>query len=125
MKNIAVIEDNPHHRLSLRVMLEPSYRVTLYDDVFSALAGMAASRPDLVLLDVSLPETNGAEVLRRIQADPGLRGLPVIALAAPAMSGERERYLALGFGDFLIKPIHDESLLLGAIERLLARADTC
>jgi len=71
------------------------------------------------LLDVSLPEMDGTEVLRRIRADAGLRDLPVIALTAHAMSGDREKYLAAGFDEYVTKPIVDETLLLDAIKRLL------
>jgi CheY-like chemotaxis protein len=121
MKHIAVIEDNPDNRLLVRVILEPTYAVTEYETGFLALDGLRQQRPDLVLLDVSLPEMDGTEVLRRIRADPTLRGLPVIALTAHAMAGDRERLLAAGFDDYVAKPIVDESLLLGAIERLLSR----
>lgn len=121
MKQIAVVEDNPDNRLLVRVILEPLYGVTEYDDGFAALAGLQTSRPDLVLLDVSLPQMDGAEVLRRIRGDAVLRELPVIALTAHAMSGDREKFLADGFDDYVAKPIVDERILLAAIERLLLR----
>jgi CheY-like chemotaxis protein len=63
---------------------------------------------------------DGAEVLRRIRADGVLQDLPVIALTAHAMSGDREKLLAKGFDDYVAKPIIDEALLLGSIEKLLA-----
>lgn len=122
MKQIAVVEDNPDNRLLVRVILEPLYGVTEYEDGFAALAGLRQERPDLVVLDVSLPELDGTEVLRRLRADAGLRDLPVIALTAHAMSGDREKFLAEGFDDYVTKPIVDEALLLQAIERGLNRA---
>jgi two-component system sensor histidine kinase/response regulator len=94
--------------------------VVEYENGFDALAGLAQALPDLVLLDISLPEMDGTEVLRRIRADAKLRDLPVIALTAHAMSGDREKYLAAGFNDYVTKPIVDEALLLEAIQRLLA-----
>jgi CheY-like chemotaxis protein len=121
MKRIAVVEDNPDNRLLVQVILEPFYAVTEYDDGFAALEGLKAQKPDLVLLDVSLPGMDGAEVLQRIRADGALRGLPVIALTAHAMTGDREKYLAAGFDDYVTKPIVDEALLLGAIRQLLER----
>jgi len=123
MKNIAVVEDNPDNRLLVRVILESLYYVTEYEDGFSALAGLRQRRPDLVLLDVSLPEMDGTEVLRRIRADAGLRRLPVIALTAHAMAGDREKFLAQGFDDYVTKPIVDETLLLDAIQRALTRGE--
>jgi CheY-like chemotaxis protein len=120
MKRIAVIEDNPDNRLLVRVILEPEYEVTEYENGFAALEGLRSHRPDLVLLDVSLPEMDGGEVLRRIRADQRLSGLPVIALTAHAMTGDREKFLAEGFNDYVAKPIVDETLLLGAIRQMLS-----
>jgi CheY-like chemotaxis protein/HPt (histidine-containing phosphotransfer) domain-containing protein len=119
MKKIAVVEDNPDNRLLVRVILEPLYEVSEYEDGPAALEGLEREKPDLLLLDISLPEMDGTEVLRRIRAIPQLHDLPVIALTAHAMSGEREKYLGLGFDDYLTKPIVDESLLLEAIRRQL------
>ena len=105
MKQIAVIEDNPDNRLLVRVILEPQYDVTEYETGFAGLEGLRARRPDLVLLDISLPEMDGSEVLRRIRADGALKDLPVIALTAHAMSGDREKCLAAGCDDYLTKPV--------------------
>jgi len=121
MKKIVVIEDNPDNRLLVRVMLEPLYEVVEYETGFAALEGLPKELPDVVLLDISLPEMDGGEVLRRLRADPTLRHLPVIALTAHAMAGDREKYLAAGFDDYVTKPIVDERVLLGAIDRLLSR----
>jgi two-component system, cell cycle response regulator DivK len=73
----------------------------------------------LVLLDISLPGMDGTEVLARIREDHSLRALPVIALTAHAMAGDRERYLGMGFDSYVTKPIVDEQILLGEIRRLL------
>ncbi|HOW67089.1 MAG TPA: response regulator [Candidatus Paceibacterota bacterium] len=120
MKTIAVIEDNPDNRLLVRVILESLYEIIEYEDGFEALTGLQKQRADLVLLDISLPEMDGTEVLQRIRADASLRHLPVIALTAHAMAGDREKYLAQGFNDYVTKPIVDENLLLEAIRRTLA-----
>jgi CheY-like chemotaxis protein len=119
MKKIALVEDNPDNRLLVRVILESLYEVTEYETGFAALQGLQKEKPELLLLDVSLPEMDGTEVLRRIRADASLRDLPVIALTAHAMSGDREKYLAAGFDEYVTKPIVDETLLLDAIKRLL------
>jgi CheY-like chemotaxis protein len=119
MKKIALVEDNPDNCLLVRAILESLYEVTEYETGFAALEGLQKEKPALVLLDVSLPEMDGTEVLRRIRADAGLRDLPVIALTAHAMAGDREKYLAAGFDEYVTKPIVDETLLLDAIKKLL------
>ncbi len=118
---LAVVEDNPDNRLLLSALLEDSYELDEYIDGPAALAGIPTRPPALVLLDISLPGMEGPEVLRRLRADPALAPIPVIALTAHAMSGDRERYLALGFNGYITKPIVDESLLFGAIRELLER----
>lgn len=124
MKKITLVEDNPDNRLLVRVILESRYEVTEYETGFAALEGLHNEKPALVLLDVSLPEMDGTEVLRRIRTDAGLRDLPVIALTAHAMSGDREKYLAAGFDEYVTKPIVDETLLLDAIKKLLPGEQT-
>lgn len=119
MKKIAVVEDNPDNRLLVQVILEPFYEIVEYETGMAALAGLPGDHPDLVLLDISLPEMDGSEVLRRMRADEQLRTLPVIALTAHAMSGDRDKYLAAGFNDYVTKPIVDEKILLEAIKKLL------
>jgi CheY-like chemotaxis protein len=119
MKTIAVVEDNADNRLLVSAMLEGLYAITEYENGADALRGMASQPPDVVLLDISLPEMDGPEVLRRIRADAALRHLPVIALTAHAMAGDRERYLKLGFDHYVPKPIVNEEDLLGAIRRCL------
>ena len=120
MTTIAIVEDNADNRLLLQAVLHGLYELVEYENGIDALAGLAASLPDLVLLDISLPGMDGNEILARIRADDVLRKLPVIALTAHAMSGDREKYLAAGFNDYITKPIVDETILLTAIERWLA-----
>ena len=121
MNHVAVIEDNPDNRLLVRVILESIYRVTEYENGSSALAGLLEEKPDLVLLDVSLPEMDGTEVLKQIRGHPRLLDLPVVALTAHAMAGDREKFLAMGFDEYVTKPIVDETLLLDSISRLLSK----
>ena len=81
---------------------------------------MAASeRPDLILMDLNLPEIDGWEATRRLKADPATRDIPVIALSAHAMAGDREKALATGCDDFDIKPVEFDRLL-AKIEQALA-----
>ncbi len=120
MKKIAVVEDNPDNRLLVQAILEDEYQIQEYETGTEALAGIREERPDLVLLDISLPGMDGTEVLEILRRDDELVSLPVIALTAHAMAGDREKYIAAGFNDYISKPIVDEDLLLDAIARLLA-----
>ena len=119
MPTIAVVEDNADNRLLLQAILGDQYELVEYENGSDALTGLTSAQPDLVLLDISLPGMDGNEILKRIRQDSSLRSLPVVALTAHAMAGDRERFLAAGFDDYVTKPIVDESLLTGAIERLL------
>jgi len=119
---IAVVEDNADNRLLLHALLDGLYRIEEYENGTDALAGLRARRPDVVLLDISLPGMDGNEILTHIRADEVLRSLPVIALTAHAMAGDREKYLASGFDDYVTKPIVDETILIEAIERGLGKA---
>ncbi|MCX4246465.1 response regulator [Paraliomyxa miuraensis] len=119
MKRIALVEDNDDNRALISALLDDAYELYEYADGPSALEGMMTQRPDLVLLDISLPGMDGTEVLTRLRAHDDLRALPVVVLTAHAMRGDRERFLALGFDAYVSKPIIDEDELLQTIERLL------
>lgn len=119
MRHIAIVEDSADNRLLLHALLDERYRIDDYECGIRALAGLRSARPDLVLLDISLPEMDGVQVLGEIRADGALREMPVIALTAHAMMGDRERFLAAGFDAYLAKPIVDEDVLVDTIEALL------
>lgn len=119
MKKVAVVEDNPDNRLLVSVLLEDLYEIVEYERGDEAIAGVRTNRPDVVLLDISLPEMDGSEVLSRIRADDTLKSLKVIALTAHASSNDRDRFLAEGFDDYVTKPITDENILLNAIKRAI------
>ena len=118
---LAVVEDNADNRLLLQAILAERFDLVEFENGADALKAFAENKPDLVLLDISLPGMDGNEILQRIRADASLKGLPVIALTAHAMAGDRERFLAAGFDDYVTKPIIDERLLFQAIERLLPK----
>ena len=122
MKKIAVVEDNADNRLLVEVMLSAMYELAEYEDGAKALAGMLADPPDLALVDISLPGMDGTELLERMRAEPSLSGVPAIALTAHAMAGDRDKYLGLGFQEYITKPIVDEDVLIEGIERLLSAA---
>ena len=119
---IAVVEDNADNRVLVWAILEDDYDISEYENGMEVLDGLADDVPDLVLLDISLPGMDGTEVLQWVRSHERLKSLPVIALTAHAMSGDRERYLEMGFDEYVTKPIIDEDVLIGAIERLLARS---
>lgn len=116
---IAVVEDNPDNRLLVRALLEESYEIVEYETGSQTVDSLLDDPPDLVLLDISLPDMDGTGVLRWIRGQNELRDLPVVALTAHAMAGDRERFLAQGFNDYLPKPIVDERVFLECIARWL------
>jgi len=119
MRKVAVIDDNSDNRLIIRTILEDSYEVIEFSGGLEALEGFKRNLPDIVILDISLPEMDGTEILRRLRSDEQLKSLPVIALTAHAMVGDREKYLAAGFDDYVAKPILDMKVLFNTIQRWL------
>ena len=117
---IAVVEDNLDNRLLVQAILDEDYEISEYESGIEVVDGLADDIPDLVLLDISLPGMDGTEVLEWLRSQEALKSLPVIALTAHAMAGDREKYLDLGFDEYVTKPIVDEEVLVGAIQRLLA-----
>lgn len=122
MPKIAVVEDNPDNRLLVQALLEDKYEISEYETGVEAVEGLQEDAPDLILLDISLPEMDGPEVLAWIRQQPDLKDVPVIALTAHAMAGDREKFMKQGFNDYVTKPIVDEDVLLEAIERWLNRS---
>ncbi len=117
---VAVVEDNPDNRMLVQALLEDRFEISEYETGMEAVEGLPGNVPDLILLDISLPEMDGTEVLAWIRGQDRLKDLPVIALTAHAMAGDRDKYLAAGFNDYVTKPIVDEALLIEAIERCLS-----
>jgi two-component system cell cycle response regulator DivK len=119
MAKILLVEDNEMNRDMLsRRLQRRGYEVLTAVDGESGLALTRAETPALVLMDMSLPGIDGWEATRQLKADPATQGIPIIALTAHAMAGDRERALAAGCDDFDIKPI-DLDRLLGKIDALL------
>ena len=121
MRVVAVVEDNADNRLLLQAILDGLYEVDEYETAESALDVFQRTAPDVILLDISLPGMSGVELVQRLRADAALRHVPVIALTAHAMAGDRETYLAAGFDAYVTKPIVDEGVLLRTIDRLAPR----
>ena len=120
---VAVVEDNPDNRMLVQALLEDRYDISEYGTGVEAVEGLPDDIPDVILLDISLPEMDGTEVLAWLRQRDDLKGVPVIALTAHAMAGDREKYLSIGFNDYVTKPILDEDVLIDAIERCLSQTD--
>jgi CheY-like chemotaxis protein len=118
MKTILIVEDIELNRELLAQLLEDGHRLVFAEDGVTALERAAETRPDLILMDLSLPRMDGWEATRRLKADPTLAHIPVIVLTAHAMRGDEERARECGCDDFLTKPI-DETLLFQKVARHL------
>src|ERR687885_2378853 len=119
---ILLVEDNEMNRDMLsRRLARRGYDMALAVDGGQGVELARLEAPDLILMDMSLPVLDGWEATRQLKAAPETRHIPIIALTAHAMSGDREQALAAGCDDYDTKPI-ELPRLLGKIEALLGRA---
>jgi CheY-like chemotaxis protein len=119
MPTILLVEDNELNRDMLsRRLQRRGFAVSIALDGEQAVAAATEQAPQLILMDMSLPVMDGWEATRRLKAQPATQAIPVIALTAHAMSGDRERAIAAGCDDFDTKPV-DLERLLGKIQALL------
>lgn len=119
MKQILIVDDKPTSRELLRTVLEKQgYTIIEAANGEEALKKIRSEAPELVLLDLQMPVRNGYEVLSELRQDPAYINLPVIALTASAMHGDRERALAAGFTGYLTKPVL-LATLRSEVQRLL------
>ncbi len=115
---ILYVEDNDDNIYMLKNRLtRAGFTVIIATDGAQGVAMAASEQPDLILMDLTLPNINGEEATRRIKADPATRSIPVIALTANAMPEDREKALAAGCDDFDTKPV-ELPRLLGKIRAL-------
>jgi CheY-like chemotaxis protein len=120
MSKILLVEDNELNRDMLsRRLVKKGYEVVMAVDGQQGIDMAQSEAPALILMDMSLPVVDGWEATRRIKAMPALQKIPVIALTAHALSGDREKALEAGCDDFDTKPI-ELPRLLGKMEALLA-----
>jgi two-component system, cell cycle response regulator DivK len=112
MTAILLVEDNEKNMKLLRdVLTAKGYRVLEATSGEEAVELALADEPQFVLMDVQLPGIDGVEALRRIRTNPRTTGVPVLALTAQAMAGDRERFLTAGFDGYLSKPVDIVELL--------------
>jgi len=123
-KRILVIEDQALNRKVVRIVLQSrGYTVVEATDAIEALASLEDAIPHLILMDIALPGQSGEDLTRRIKANLAWVEIPIIALTAAAMSGDRERILKSGCDDYLSKPI-DIKILIERVETHLRRSET-
>jgi CheY-like chemotaxis protein len=121
MTRVLMAEDSAVNRELLREILElKGFEVDEAWDGEEALEKIGRSRPDILLLDIGMPKLDGFGVIRRVRQDPSLADLPVLAVTAYAMRGDRERGLSAGFDGYLAKPVNPASLF-AEMDRLLNR----
>ena len=119
MPKLLLVEDNEESRDGLsRHLRRKGYEVLTAADGRQGLEAARAAPPDLVLMDMSLPVLDGWEATRQLKADPQTRHIPVIALTAHAMAGDRDKALAAGCDEYDTKPV-EFARLLGKIQGLL------
>jgi two-component system, cell cycle response regulator DivK len=118
VRKLLYVEDNEDNLYMLQLWFDVlgEYEILSATDGAAGIAMAAAERPDLILMDLNLPDW---EATRRLKADPATRDIPIIALSAHAMAGDREKALATGCDDFDTKPVEFDRLL-AKIEALLA-----
>lgn len=110
--HVLAIEDNAANRELMGYLLAAyGCQVTMAEDGEEGVARAVAQAPDLILCDVQMPKLDGYGVLRRLHTDPALRAIPVIAVTAYAMVGDRDRILSAGFNGYIPKPIDPQSFV--------------
>ena len=124
MPKILLVEDNEMNRDMLsRRLLKAGFEMVIAVDGERAIDLARSEAPDLILMDISLPGLDGWEATRRLKARPETRSIPIIALTAHAMAGDREKSLAAGCNDYDTKPI-DFRRLVEKIQGLLGKETT-
>lgn len=120
---VLIVEDDPTNRmLATRILGAAGITFAEAVDGEQALVLLEQRRPDLILMDLSLPGIDGWEVARRVRSHPELETVPILAVSAHAMTGDREKALAAGCDDYLTKP-YRPAHLIAAVNRILRPAD--
>lgn len=108
---VLYIEDSPSNRLLVkRVLMAEDYEVVEAEDGLAGIETARQEHPDLILMDMNLPDVDGYEMTRRICRDPELSGIPVVAMTANVMQGDREKTLEAGCVGYIPKPIDVDAL---------------
>jgi len=119
---ILYVEDNPDNRMLVRrVLLSEQYALAEATNAMQALDFLKSSRPDLILMDINMPDMDGYTLTARIKSMSGVERVPIIAITANVMRGDREKTIQAGCDGYIQKPI-DIDQLTREIERFLARS---
>jgi two-component system cell cycle response regulator DivK len=119
---ILYVEDNPDNRMLVRrILLSEDYKLLEATDAFHALEVLKSEKPDLILMDINMPDMDGYTLTAKIKATPGFEHTPILALTANVMRGDKERTLEAGCDGYIQKPL-DLDELLREVERFLARS---
>ena len=122
MIKLLLVEDNEINLDMIMRRLRKRFELIVARTGLEAVEKARSDRPHVILMDLGLPDIDGLEATRRIKADPATAAIPVIALTAQAMAGDREQTLAAGCDEYEPKPIEDMPRLLGKIEALVQRS---
>jgi len=106
---VLVVEDNPDNMLTIKALLGEKYRIIEAEDGRTGVELAIKHQPHLILMDIALPGMNGIEALNEIRKEEELELVPIIAVSASAMKGDREDFIALGFDDYISKPIDNRA----------------
>ncbi|MGC9151339.1 MAG: response regulator [Microbacter sp.] len=117
---VLVVEDNPDNRFTIKVLLSNRYTVLDAEDGLQGVRLAQLHLPQLILMDIALPGLNGIEAMRQLKQDAATQHIPVIAVSASAMKGDRETFLAEGFDDYISKPI-DSAAFEETIQKWISR----
>lgn len=102
---VLVVEDNPDNMLTIKALLDGKYNIIEAEDGRTGVEQAKKHQPHLILMDIALPGMNGIEAMNEIRNEPSLEPIPIVAVSASAMKGDREDFIALGFDGYISKPI--------------------
>ncbi len=119
-KRVLIVEDNDFSRDLLVQIFEPVYEIATASDGETAVELAATELPDLILMDIGLPELSGLDAVRAIRVQANMETVPIIAVSSHVMPGDKEQAIEAGCDAFVAKPI-DDTLLIEMVDRLLER----
>jgi two-component system, cell cycle response regulator DivK len=112
VRRILIVDDDETNQRLFKAILEANgYEILQAYDGANCIEIAKEAQPDIILMDIQMPKIDGAEAFKRLQAEPLTRDIPVIALTSYAMTDDREKFLLIGFRDYIAKPVPIDDLL--------------